>query len=68
LGSFRLDSVYSRAGDYSAFYTRDIPVLALYAGPDDNDCNNGLMIVKFIYDLVSGANTRGKLAFARLNQ
>lgn len=66
--SFRLDSVYSRAGDYSAFYTRDIPVLALYAGPDDNDCNNGLMIVKFIYDLVSGANTRGKLAFARLNQ
>jgi hypothetical protein len=64
--SFRLDSAYSRVGDYSSFYTRDIPVLALYAGPDDNACNNELMIVKYIYDLVAGANTRGKLAFAKL--
>ena len=64
--SFRLDSAYSRVGDYSPFYSREIPSLALYAGPDNNECNNELMIVKFIYDLVAGANTRGKLAFAKL--
>jgi aminopeptidase YwaD len=63
--SLRLDSAYSRSGDYSPFYTRNIPVLALYAGPDDNDCDNELMIVKYIYELVAAANSRGRLAFAK---
>jgi aminopeptidase YwaD len=63
--SLRVDSVYSRLGDYSPFYTRNIPVLALYAGPDDNDCDNGLMIVKYIYELVAAANGRGRLAFTK---
>jgi aminopeptidase YwaD len=66
--SFRLDSAYSRPGDYSSFYTRDIPALAFYAGPDDDACDNGLMIVKFIYDLVVAANNRGKLAFQPVNR
>jgi aminopeptidase YwaD len=65
--SYRLDSAFSRVGDYSSFYNREVPVLALYAGPDDKDGDNGLMIVKFIYELVVGANSRGRLAFSRLN-
>ncbi|HWB94591.1 MAG TPA: M28 family peptidase [Puia sp.] len=64
--SYRLDSAYRREGDYSSFYLRHIPVLAFYTGPDDNDCNNGLMIVRFIYQVVTGANNRGRLAFTKL--
>jgi hypothetical protein len=64
--SYRLDSAYSHPGDYSSFYTRNIPVLALYSGRDDNDCDNELLIVKYIYEIVAGANTRGRLVFAKL--
>ena len=64
--SFRLDSAYSRAGDYSSFYSQDIPALAVYTGPDDHECNNGLMIVRYMYGLVAGANNRGKLTFTKL--
>ena len=64
--TIRLDSAYSHAGDFSAFYNRSIPVLALYSGPDDNACDNELMIVKYTYELIAGANNRGRLAFARL--
>ena len=66
--SFRLDSAYSRAGDYTSFYSRNVPVLALYSGSDDNACDNELMIVKYTYDVIAGANNRGRLAFAKLNQ
>jgi len=66
--SIRLDSAYSRAGDYSVFYNRNVPVLALYSGPDDAGCNNELMIVKYTYELVAGANSRGRLTFARLER
>jgi len=65
--SFRLDSAYSRAGDYTSFYSRNIPALALYSGSDDNACDNELMIVKYTYEVIAGANNRGRLAFARLN-
>jgi aminopeptidase YwaD len=63
----RLDSGYSRAGDYTSFYSRNIPVLALYSGFDDDACDNELMIVKYTYGVIAGANNRGRLAFARLN-
>ncbi|HEV2483784.1 MAG TPA: M28 family peptidase [Puia sp.] len=66
--SLRLDSAYSHAGDYTSFYSRNIPVLALYSGSDDNACDNELMIVKYAYEVIAGANNRGRLAFARLNQ
>jgi len=65
--SYRLDSAYSRAGDYTSFYSRNIPVLALYSGSDDNACDNELMIVKYTYDVIAGANNRGRLAFAKLS-
>jgi len=64
--SYRLDSAYSREGDYSSFYALHIPVLAFYTGRDDNDCDNGLMIVKFMYEVVAGANSRGRLAYTQL--
>jgi peptidase M28-like protein len=64
--SLRLDSAYSRVGDYSAFYSRDVPVLAIYAAADDEACDNALTIVKYAYELVADANSRGRLAFARL--
>lgn len=66
--SFRLDSAYSRQGDYTSFYTRDIPALAFYTGPDDEACNNELLIVKYIYELVAAANSRVKLAYQRLDR
>lgn len=66
--SLRLDSAYSRTGDYTSFYSRNIPVLALYSGFDDNACNNELMIVKYTYELIAGANNRGRLAFAKLDR
>lgn len=66
--SFRLDSAYSRAGDYTSFYSRNIPVLALYGGSDDNACDNELMIVKYTYEVIAGANNRGRLAFAKLSE
>lgn len=64
--SLRLDSAYSRVGDHSSFYGKEVPVLVFYSGPDINDYNGELMIVKFIYGVVAGANTRGRLAFTRL--
>lgn len=66
--SFRLDSAYSRAGDYTSFYSRNIPVLAFYSGADDNACDNELMIVKYTYEVIAGANNRGRLAFTRLSE
>lgn len=66
--SFRLDSAYSRGGDYTSFYSRNIPVLALYSGSDDGSCDNELMIVKYTYAVIAGANNRGRLAFTRLHQ
>lgn len=64
--SLRLDSAYSRVGDYSAFYERDVPVLAIYAGADNDACDNELTIVKYAYGLVDGANGRGRLAYTKL--
>lgn len=66
--SCRLDSGYSRQGDYSSFYSRDIPALALYTGSDDKDCGNELMVVRYMYELVAGANSRGRLAFTQLTR
>lgn len=63
--SLRLDSGYSREGDYSSFAMRDVPALALYAAQDDKDCDRGLMIVRYMYGIVAGANGRGRLAFTK---
>jgi|GEM_PF-1288210 aminopeptidase YwaD len=62
---FHIDSSYSRTGDQSNFYSRSIPVLVFYAGADNNDHTRQLEILKYVFDIVKAANTRGRLAFTK---
>lgn len=63
--TFHLDSAYSRAGDEASFYAKSIPALVFYTGGDNKEHTIELAIVKYIFDIVKAANTRGRLAFSR---
>ena len=69
-----LDSSGVRPGDQAPFYKKGIPVLCFSTGPypeyhlpgDSPDKINypgELQVLKFIYDIVEGADKRGRLAF-----
>jgi Zn-dependent M28 family amino/carboxypeptidase len=60
---FHLDSSYARPGDQSFFYDRRIPALVFYVGRDDPGHTLELSVVKYVFDVVGAANTRGKLEF-----
>lgn len=57
-----LDSSYARPGDVASFYSKSVPALVFYIGAEDP--NHLLEVLKYVFDIVKGANTRGKLAFA----
>ncbi len=70
------DSSTTRTGDQAAFYRKGIPVLSFYTGdypeyhlPGDSadkiNYPGELQVVKFIYDIVEGADGRGRLAFVK---
>jgi aminopeptidase YwaD len=62
--TLRYDSSAAPAGDHSAFYRQRIPLLVFSAMPNDPINYPGeLQALKFIYALVEGANTRGRLVF-----
>jgi Zn-dependent M28 family amino/carboxypeptidase len=64
------DSTAAQPGDHAAFYRRQIPLLVFSAGQGPASGGNDpinypgeLQKLKFIYALIEGANTRGRLAF-----
>jgi aminopeptidase YwaD len=68
--SLHYDSSAAQPGDHAAFYRHQIPLLVFSTGhgsaADPNDpinCTVELQQVKFIYALIEGANSRGRLAF-----
>lgn len=62
---FHLDSSYSRPGDQAAFYSMGIPALVFYMGPGKTDHSLELEVVKYVFDVVKAADTRGKLSFTK---
>jgi aminopeptidase YwaD len=74
--SLRLERTGDLSGDHNWFYQKDVPVLFLatgdhpnaVAGGDDPDKINytgELEVIKFVYDIVEAANTRGRFAFTK---
>jgi aminopeptidase YwaD len=72
--SLDLDSISVHPGDQSAFYKKGVPVLSFFTGPypeyhlpgdspDKINYTGELLVLKFIYDIVEGADKRGRLAF-----
>jgi len=72
--SLDLDSNSNHPGDQSAFYKKGVPVLSFFTGaypeyhlpgdsPDKINYSGELLVLKFIYDIVEGADKRGRLAF-----
>ncbi len=61
--SLHLDSSYARPGDQAFFYSRSVPALVFYLGADNPNHTLELEVVKYVFDIVKAANTRGKLAF-----
>ncbi len=69
-----LDSSGNRRGDQAAFYKRGIAVLSFFTGPypeyhlpgdgpDKINYPGELQVLKFIYDIVEGADKRGRIPF-----
>jgi hypothetical protein len=68
--SLHYDSSAVQPGDHAAFYRHQIPLLVFSTGrgstSNPNDPINypgELQVLKFIYALIEGANTRGRLVF-----
>jgi aminopeptidase YwaD len=68
--SLHYDSSAIQPGDHTAFYRQQIPLLVFStaSGPASNpndpvNCAEELQVLKYIYSLIEGANTRGRLAF-----
>jgi hypothetical protein len=66
--SLHYDSSAVQPGDQGAFYRHQVPLLVFSNGPahhsDDTSNTLGeLQVVKYIYTLIEGANTRGRLLF-----
>jgi len=58
-----LDSSYARSGDQTYFYSQRVPALVFYMGADKPGHMLELEVLKYVFDIVKAANTRGKLAF-----
>jgi aminopeptidase YwaD len=66
--SLHYDSSAVQPGDHAAFYRHQVPLLVFSAGPahhPDDPINTleELRVLKYIYALIEGANTRGRLIF-----
>jgi aminopeptidase YwaD len=68
--SFHYDSSTAQPGDHAAFYREKIPLLVFTTGPgSDDDLRDQvnypgeMQVLKFIYALIEGANTKGRLMF-----
>lgn len=77
--SLHLDSSGTGPSDHTSFYLKDIPVLFFFTGVhadyhmpgDDYEKINyagELQVIKFIYDIVEAANSRGRIAFTRTRE
>ncbi|HUB60506.1 MAG TPA: M28 family peptidase [Puia sp.] len=70
--SLHYDSSADQPGDHSAFYRQQIPVLVFSTGHgsadgphDPGNYPGELRAFKFIYALIEGANSQGRLAFTK---
>jgi hypothetical protein len=66
--SFQLDSSYARPGDHSSFYSKSVPALVFYMGADHPNHALELEVVKYVFDIVKAANTRGKFTFTPITK
>jgi aminopeptidase YwaD len=75
----KIDSVGSGPSDHTSFYRKDIPVLFFFTGvhsdyhrpSDDADrinYNGQLLIVRYIQQVITAVNDRGKLAFTKTRE
>jgi aminopeptidase YwaD len=75
----KFDSSGSGPSDHTSFYRKDIPVLFFFTGvhsdyhkpTDDADkinYNGELQVVKYVYNVIDGANKKGKLAFTKTRE
>jgi aminopeptidase YwaD len=68
--SFHYNNPGTARSDHTTFYREQIPLLVFSGGPGSGDPNDSinvqgeLQIVKYIYSLIEGANTRGRLLFS----
>ncbi|HLZ89974.1 MAG TPA: M20/M25/M40 family metallo-hydrolase [Puia sp.] len=77
--TLRLDSSGTGPSDHTSFYLKDVPVLFFFTGahpdyhmPGDNadkiNYPGELQVIKFIYDIVETANTRGRFVFTKTRE
>jgi aminopeptidase YwaD len=77
--TIKFDSSGSGPSDHTSFYRKDIPVLFFFTGvhsdyhkpTDDADkinYNGELQVVKYVYNVIDGANKKGKLAFTKTRE
>jgi hypothetical protein len=69
--SFHYNNIGTLRSDHTTFYREQIPLLVFSSGPGSGDPNvsinypGELQIVKYIYSLIEGANTRSRLLFSQ---
>jgi hypothetical protein len=77
--SLRLDSSGTGPSDHTSFYLNNIPVLFFFTGEygdyhkpgdvyDKINYTGELEVVKFVYQVIAAANTRGRFAFTRTRE
>jgi Zn-dependent M28 family amino/carboxypeptidase len=77
--TIKFDSSGTGPSDHTSFYRKDIPVLFFFTGvhsdyhkpSDDADKINytgELQVVKYIYNIIDGANKKGKLSFTKTRE
>lgn len=77
--TIKFDSSGTGPSDHTSFYRKDIPVLFFFTGvhgdyhkpTDDADKINyagELKVLKYVYDVVGAADTKGKLAFTKTRE
>lgn len=75
----KFDSSGTGPSDHTSFYRKDIPVLFFFTGahsdyhkPGDDaekiNYTGELIVIKYIYDVISSANKKGKLAFTKTRE
>lgn len=77
--TIKFDSSGTGPSDHTSFYRKDIPVLFFFTGvhsdyhkpTDDADKINysgELKVIRYVYNLIGAADTRGKLAFSKTRE
>lgn len=76
---FKFDSSGTGPSDHTSFYRADMPVLFFFTGlhadyhkpsddPNKINYNGELLVIKCIENLITAANTKGKLAFTKTRE